>query len=250
MMEDNPYQLIFDDTYPNNTFENNMSELSEFNPPSIINKISSTLQTDTIKKEVDMLNNNKIPYPNADEIPLIKIKNENYLENDQDIGNYINSLVEFDDNKFNICSQCNKENHFFCKYCQKHFCNKCSKECDSKMHTLIKLNELCKEIEEDKNKIKLIKSKYILYKEKQNNDGIEKEDKNYDKIIDDNNIIEIEEKPMDYTNDIILIDTIMEKNYINYFHYINIQQCLYYIQGKYEGSMKIKYNIIDIILII
>ena len=47
---------------------------------------------------------------------------------------------------------------------------------------------------------------------------------------------------MDYTNDIFLIDIIIEKNYINYFHYINIQQCLYYIQGKYEGSMKIKYN--------
>ena len=109
-----------------------MSELSEFNPPSIINKITSTLQTDTIKKEVDKLNDNKIPYPDDEEIPLIKIKNENYFEDDQDIDNYINSLVEFDDNKFNICSQCNKENHFFCKYCQKHFCNKCSKECDSK----------------------------------------------------------------------------------------------------------------------
>ena len=42
---------------------------------------------------------------------------------------------------------------------------------------------------------------------------------------------------MDYTNDIILIDIIIEKNYINYFHYINIQQCLYYIQSKYEGIL-------------
>ena len=116
MMEDyisKEFEYILNNTNKNNTLANNMSELSEFNPPSIINKISSTLQTDTIKKEVDKLNDNKIPYPKADEIPLIKIKNENYLENDQDIGNYMNSLVEFDDNKFNICSQCNKENHFF-----------------------------------------------------------------------------------------------------------------------------------------
>ena len=31
-----------------------------------------------------MLNNNKIPYPDDEEIPLIKIKNENYFEDGQD----------------------------------------------------------------------------------------------------------------------------------------------------------------------
>ena len=83
-----------------------------------------------------------------------------------------------------------------------------------KIHNLIILKESFKDIEENKNKIvKLIKSYYILSKEKQNNDEIEKENKNYDEIIDDNKIIEIEEEPMDYTNDIILIDIIIEKLY-------------------------------------
>ena len=270
-MEDNSYDsekglesLLNDDEdnkAQNNSLANNMGELSELNPPSSINKMASTLQEGTLNKNINMLNDNKIPYPDNEEIPLIKIKNENYLEidsgssntrfgsesnfeNGQDIGNYIKSLVKFVDNKFNICSQCKKEeNYAFCKRCKKNFCFKCSEICNSKGHTLIILKELFKEIEEDKNNIKLIKSKYILSKEKQNNDGIEKENKDYNEIIDDNKIIEIEEKPMDYTNDIILIDIIIEKNYINYFHYINVQQCLYYIQSKYEGSMTIKYKI-------
>ena len=54
---------------------------------------------------------------------------------------------------------------------------------------------------------------------------------------------EIEENLNEYTNDIILIKTIINKNYINYFHYINIQECLYYLLSKYEGSMTIKYKI-------
>ena len=265
-MEDNSYDrekaleyiLNYEDNKDqNNTLANNMSELSKLNPPSTINNIASTLQTSTLKKNINILNDNKIPYPNSDKIPLIKIKYENYLEIDYDFSNtifdseigkgidiYMKSLVKFDDNKFNICSQCKKEqNYIFCMYCQNNFCAKCAFECLRKYHTFIKLEELSKDIEEDKISIKLIKSKYILSKEKQNNDRIEKENKNYDGVLEDNNIIEIEEKPMDYTNDIILIDTIIEKNYINYFHYINIQECLYYLLSKYEGSMTIKYRI-------
>ena len=264
-MEDNSYDrekaleyiLNYEDNKDqNNTLANNMSELSKLNSPSTINNIASSLQTSTLKKNINILNDNKIPYPNSDKIPLIKIKYENYLEIDYDFLNtrfgseigkgidiYMKSLVKFDDNKFNICSQCKKEqNYIFCMYCQNNFCAKCAFECLRKYHTFIKLEELSKDIEEDKISIKLIKSKYILSKEKQKNDGIEKENKNYDGVLEDNNIIEIEEKPMDYTNDIILIDTIIEKNYINYFHYINIQECLYYLLNKYEGLMTIKYK--------
>ena len=45
---------------------------------------------------------------------------------------------------------------------------------------------------------------------------------------------EIEEKPFNYTSDIILIEAIIEKNYINYFHYINIEECFYYVIKKYS----------------
>ena len=265
-MEDNSYDREKDLEYilnyednkdQNNTLANNMSELSKLNSPSTINNIASTLQTSTLKKNINILNDNKIPYPNSDKIPLIKIKYENYLEIDYNFSNdrfgseigkgidiYMKSLVKFDDNKFNICSQCKKEqNYIFCMYCQNNFCAKCAFECLGKYHTFIKLEELSKDIEEDKLSIKLIKSKYILSKEKQNNDGIEKENKNYDEIIDDTKTIEIEENPFDYTNDILLINAIIEKNYTNYFHYMNIKECFNYMKSKYEGSIIIKYKI-------
>ena len=44
----------------------------------------------------------------------------------------------------------------------------------------------------------------------------------------------IEEKPFNYTSDIILIEAIIEKNYINYFHYINNKKCFYYVIEKYS----------------
>ena len=131
-----------DNTNQNNTLANNMSELSELNPPSIINNITSTLQMGTLINNINMLNNNKIPYPNYDEIPLIKIKNENYFEDGQDIDNYIKSIIKFDDNKFNICNQCKKENNrYFCKECNENFCCECSDICWSEKHTLIILKE-------------------------------------------------------------------------------------------------------------
>jgi len=134
-----------DNTNQNNTLANNMSELSELNPPSTINNITLTLQMGTLINNINMLNDNKIPYPNYDEIPLIKIKNENYFEDGQDIDNYIKSIIKFDDNKFNICNQCKKEkNRYFCKECNKNFCYKCSGICWSEKHTLIIYNYLKK----------------------------------------------------------------------------------------------------------
>ena len=68
-----------------------------------------------------------------------------------------------------------------------------------------------------------------------NNDGIEKKQKNSE-IIDENEINEIEEKPLDYTYDIILIQKILGKNYINHFHYQNIKECYNYMKKKYESN--------------
>ena len=45
---------------------------------------------------------------------------------------------------------------------------------------------------------------------------------------------EIEGKFKEYTNDIIFIEAIMNKNYINYFHYINIRESLFYLRKKYD----------------
>ena len=156
----------------------------------------------------EMLNDIKVPYPNVDEIPLIKLKDENHFENDNNIDDYI--LTKFDDNKFNICRLCNKkQNKFFCKNCNKNICDICYSNCISNKHSLIELKELLDEAKENKKNINLIISKnYILPKEKENFDGIEKKNKNYE-IIDEYEINnEIEGKLKEYTNDIIFINAI------------------------------------------
>ena len=130
-------------------------------------------------KSLNSLPDIKIPYPDNDEIPLIKIKDENYFENDKSIEKYVKSLVEFDDNKFNICRFCRKGgNKFFCNICYKNFCNNCYEKCKSKNHTLIELKDNLKEVEENKNDIKQLISKYyILSKEKHCSGGIKEKKK-------------------------------------------------------------------------
>ena len=53
---------------------------------------------------------------------------------------------------------------------------------------------------------------------------------------------------MEYTNDILLIQAIIEKNYNNYFHYLNIKECFNYLRKKYEDKIDyitINYEIED-----
>ena len=59
-------------------------------------------------------------YQNSDETPEIKIKNENpfYFKSTEIIPNYLNNINEFDDNKFNLCRNCNNNNNN-AYYCQR-----------------------------------------------------------------------------------------------------------------------------------
>ena len=223
-----------------NSLEKELKNFSEINLGSI-NK-NTTTQMTSLETFKEMLNDIKVPYPNIDEIPLIKLKDENHFENDNNIDDYI--LTKFDDNKFNICRLCNKkQNKFFCKNCNKNICDICNSNCISNKHSLIELKELLDEAKENKKNINLIISKnYILPKEKENFDGIEKKNKNYE-IIDEYEINnEIEGKLKEYTNDIIFINAIIYKNYNNYFHYINIKECLIYLRKKFD-YITINYNI-------
>ena len=230
-MEDNENYFYLDDLYnpdianENKTLVNNLKAYSELNPQLSTIKKDTTLTMTSAKTLKEMLNDIKISYPNKNEIPLIKIKDENYFENNESIENYIKSLVSsFDncnkrnDNKFNICSQCKKEkNKSFCKNCNKNICDICSENCKVKNHILIDLEKCLEEVNKNKKNINLFISKnYILSKKKQSSDGILKKNKDYE-IMDGfeyeaNN--DIEEKPMEYSNDIILIEVIIEKNYI------------------------------------
>jgi len=214
-----------------NSLETNLNALSELNPQYSTIKNTTTFKMSSEKTLKEMLNDIKIPYPNNEEIPLIKIKDEDHYNDGQDIENYIKSLIIFEDNKFNICSICKKgENKYFCKNCNKNICDICYEKCLFIKHTLNDLNELLDEAKENIKNINIIISKnYILPKEKESSEGIEKKNKNYE-IMNEFEINNEIGKLKEYTNDIIFIEAIIDKNYINYFHYINIKVCLFYLK--------------------
>ena len=237
---------LFNQGEPNeiNTLENNINTFIGLNPRISTIKKNTTTRMTSIETILGMLNVTKIPYPDEDEIPLIKIKDENHFENGNQIENY--KLTKFDDNKFNICRQCKKEkNKFFCKDCNYNICEICYNICISKNHTLIDLEKCLEENKENIKNIDIYISKYlILPKEKENIDGIEKKNK-YDDIMEEfefEAINKIEEKFKNFPNDIELIITIKHINYINYFHYMNIKGFLYYLKKKYDYII-INYNI-------
>ena len=229
--QDNTLQRNLD----NNSFEN--MNLSNITP----NNISSDTEMTLIKEIKNEIKNIIIAYPNEDEIPLINIKDENFFESGERIDNYINSLTFFDDSKFNKCKICKEnDNNFFCEDCYKNICDNCHKNCLSNNHILINLSEELNQIQNYKTNIRIIIKKCIIYfKTQKENDEIIKQNKIYTFSDEYEMNNEIEERPIDYTYDIILIEAIIEKNYINYFHYINIEECFYYIIEKYCINKKL-----------
>ena len=214
-MSDNEESLKVDldqDNFINeetNDFAKSLEEISKDDPPSTINKISQTLnQTSTINNTISDLKNeikeNIFPYLNKDKIPEIKIKDENYFESGDKIENYLKTPINknFNDNKYNICEKCNRYNNcFYCFACNINLCEYCSEN--------------------------------FIEPEKKETNG-EKEQKSY-KVFDEDKIIvdKSSEKIKAYSNDILLIRNILEKNYDNYFHFKNIINCLLCLQKKY-----------------
>ena len=179
-MEDKENDFYEDDIYnldipnENKTLENNLKTYSELNPQLSTIKKETTFIMTSAKTLKEMLNDIKIPYPNKNEIPIIKIKDENNLKNNEYIENYIKSLVtsidnysERNDNIFNICKECKKEkNKWFCKNCNKNICDICSEQCKSNVHSLTSLEKCLEEVKEIKKNINLIISKNYLFSKK------------------------------------------------------------------------------------
>ena len=178
---------------------------------------------------------NIFPYLNKDKIPEIKIKDENYFESGDKIENYLKTPINknFNDNKYNICEKCNKNNNcFYCLACKLNLCDNCSANCKNNRDKLKEFQKLKDEIEYYKKEIKRIIIKNFIETEKKETNG-KKKKKSYkvideDKIIDDKYVEEIKI----YSNDILLIRNILEKNYDNYFHFKNVINCLLYLQKK------------------
>ena len=218
-----------------NDFAKSLEEISKIDPPSTINKISQTLnQNSTISNLKNEIKENIFPYLNKDKIPEIKIKDENYFESGDKIENYLKTPINknFNDNIYNICERCNKNNNcFYCLSCNINLCDICSENCKNNWDELIVLQKLKDEIEYCKKEIKRIIKENFIEAEKKETNG-EKEQKSYkvfdeDKIIDDNFT-----KIKSYSNDILLIRNILEKNYDNYFHFKNVINCLLHLQKK------------------
>ena len=182
----------------------------------------------TIKANLEILKEHKIPYT-SDKIDKIKIKNENQLESGIDIDNYLNSLEKFKDleemrkveTKFSECEKCGKPNYYFCEKCELNMCSKCSNDCQKKKHALINLKEMKEKINNYILEIRAVfEENCILIKIKKNKD--ENSERGYE-VMDEYELnTEVGENPMNYTSDITLIEIIIEKDYINYNHYINI----------------------------
>ena len=73
-----------DNANKDNSLEKDLKNFSEIDIGTI--KKNTTIQgTNTFTENIkEMLNDTKIPYPNVDEIPLIKLKDENYFKNGND----------------------------------------------------------------------------------------------------------------------------------------------------------------------
>ena len=155
----------------------------------------------------EMLKKIFTPYPDKDEIPSLEIINEDCFFNKEKIIQSNLSMHIFNDGKFNECKKCTdknykNENKYFCKKCRKNICEKCKTKCDN--NDLIDLEKLKIYVESQKNQIQKFLSKIV-------NDS--KKDK----------------KKISFPFVIALIKLIINKDYKNYFHYENINECHKYL---------------------
>ena len=196
---------LFDSPKENSPFldifgQNNSQTISE------IMVGNSVTNNNSIIKYIDMIENKFTPYPNSDEIPVLKIKNEDFLVRGERIESLIHENFP-DDDRFNRCKNCKeKKNKFFCENCEKNICENCSKNCQKNRHKLDELGDLKKEVDINKRQIKEFLSK--LRKDSGENSQL----------------------PWD----IALITYIVEKDYNNYFHFQNINESHSYLHTYEE----------------
>ena len=153
-----------------------------------------------------LLNEIFSPYPDKDEIPVLKITNENCFFNDiKIIPSHLSKSI-FVDNIFNKCkNHDNNDNEYYCKICKKNICKECSNNCKNNAHNLINLKDYKMNAEINKTQIQKFLSKVINDSKKNNN-------------------------PSYFSFIFVLIQAIIKKDYNNYFHYQNINECHSYLQ--------------------
>ena len=212
------------------------------------------------EKEINPENEFKNPYLKKDDVPKIEIINKNKMIYDgieYNINEYLNEINKvhidiFDTSIYNYCKKCRKKiNRHFCKKCNKNLCEKCYEElnCIDNGPTW-DLDDIKDSYIDNINEIKNILNNNIIYIKEE--DEVIKRINNYininiinnDKFIDDINLIGADfslNKDIEY-NDILLIYQIISEDYINYFHYKNIENILNYLRDNYNSEDNNKYN--------
>lgn len=231
-----------------NNFEKNLSELSDNLPKNITININSQEKNLSFISDIDSFYENfddlNLKNQKKDSIYLIKIKDENYLESGMKIENYLNFISNINDENFSKCEKCKiDKNSYYCSICKKNFCVGCRLICKNKMHIIKELNSLKNDVDNYKKYIQLFISKFYIEVSQKQIEGIEKKENNYN-IFDSNDIInEIGENINNYTYDIILIKTLIDKDYINYNHYMNIEESYSYLLKKTSKFQKFLYEL-------
>jgi len=218
-----------------------------------IRDISEEYSIENLENEEQDWNEIKNPYLKIDDVPELELIDKNNMlicdKKEYKIKEYIdiinNSSSNFlDDEIYNYCGKCEENiNKFFCFICNKNICEKCNKKCKSNKHFPQNLEDIIDK--NNINKIKKILSSNIL--------PIKEEGKIIKNIFVyiDKNIInnDIKNPTMEdfsfidnneKNEDISLIYQIISKDYINYFHYLNIEKIFVYLKQEYKPYIKCK----------
>ena len=222
-------------------------------PEKMVYSINTNSNENEIIEFNQEIKDNFLPYPSQDEIPTIKIRDENSIFSGKEIKQ-IKFYKYYPDEKYSKCRQCKSrniiaDNSFYCKECNENKCENCSKSCIK--HTLINLREEKNNVEKLIIEIEnFLSNNYFNPKEK-NAAPNEKDNRKYfDQSFSNVDVYNSFQNSFSYSNDIILIRSFIYKNYNNYFHYQNIKQChnyIYYIYNNDCLKIEYKYNMNEFI---
>ena len=247
-------QSFYSENQVDSNFINYLNEQSNQNQNiSTIPKNITTTENNTVKTFFNSLDKElkktiaKLPYPKGDEIPDIKIRDEDFFVSGEEIKLYDKNYT---DNKFNKCKNCGKnENSYFCSICNSNLCQKCIyNKCKKENHKLIDLKNMKENIENVKKEILNIALKYNIEQKKLEGNPNLKSNK-ADGFTEDNfNDVNYDNRNFFSTNDIKLIRAILLNDYNNYFHFQNIKRCYDYLKNFYDDiydndCLKIEYGI-------
>lgn len=231
--------ILYDNTEDNQTYNTiNKGETTNTVPTSEVNMIN-----------IDMNIEKYYPYDNVNEIPELKIKDENLIMINKELKPlkpYIDILEKwdkekeksYDDLKFSQCKNCRvNKNTNFCIQCKKNFCPFCARNCKNNDHNIIMLEKMENDVKNAKEYLRKMIIKGIKTESpKEKSPTIYDLSQSHIAINKDDDFPTIK---CDIPNDIeLLISRIIGKNYINYIHYNNILECYNYISSKYESCFE------------